>query len=99
MRRAEEQHDLLALGPAALRADVLKVPHHGSAYQDPELLDVADPAVAVVSVGADNSYGHPHGPLVSRRRDRTRGCFAPTSRVTSLSVRTGQGLSVVTRGR
>src|SRR5205814_7595929 len=33
----EEQADLLAaLGAEALRADVLKVAHHGSAYQDPD---------------------------------------------------------------
>jgi competence protein ComEC len=43
------------LGPV----DVLKVPHHGSAHQAPVLLAAADPRVAVVSVGADNDYGHP----------------------------------------
>ncbi len=43
------------LGPV----DVLKVPHHGSAHQAPGLLAAADPRVAVVSVGADNDYGHP----------------------------------------
>jgi competence protein ComEC len=40
--------------------DVLKVAHHGS--DDPgldELLDRSRPALAVVSVGADNPYGHP----------------------------------------
>lgn len=39
--------------------DVLKVPHHGSAYQDPSFLAATRPSVAVVSVGEDNSYGHP----------------------------------------
>ena len=42
-----------------LRVDVLKVPHHGSRYQDPELLSGLGARLAVVSVGADNDYGHP----------------------------------------
>jgi len=40
--------------------DVLKVAHHGSADAGlGALLDRAAPRLAVVSVGADNSYGHP----------------------------------------
>ncbi|MGZ4632764.1 MAG: ComEC/Rec2 family competence protein [Actinomycetes bacterium] len=39
--------------------DVLKVAHHGSAYQSPELLVAVHPRVALISVGADNDYGHP----------------------------------------
>lgn len=41
------------------RVDVLKVAHHGSAFQDPELIRRAAPRAALVSVGADNTYGHP----------------------------------------
>jgi competence protein ComEC len=39
--------------------DVLKVPHHGSRYQDPRLLAGVGARVALVSVGAGNDYGHP----------------------------------------
>jgi competence protein ComEC len=42
-----------------LRVDVLKVPHHGSRYQDEPWLLSLRPSVALVSVGADNDYGHP----------------------------------------
>lgn len=42
-----------------LRVDVLKVPHHGSRYQDRDLLTGLGARVAVVSVGAENDYGHP----------------------------------------
>ncbi|MDQ4053644.1 MAG: MBL fold metallo-hydrolase, partial [Actinomycetota bacterium] len=42
-----------------LDVDVLKVPHHGSRYQDLDWLTSLDAEVALVSVGADNDYGHP----------------------------------------
>ncbi|WP_310964189.1 ComEC/Rec2 family competence protein [Nocardioides terrisoli] len=52
------QERLHALFPA-LRADVLKVAHHGSAKQDPGLVRSLGAAVGLISVGADNDYGHP----------------------------------------
>ena len=42
-----------------IAADVLKVAHHGSASQDPELVRATGARLAVVSVGAGNDYGHP----------------------------------------
>jgi competence protein ComEC len=42
-----------------LAADVLKVPHHGSARQDAEFLALTGARLAVVSAGRDNDYGHP----------------------------------------
>jgi competence protein ComEC len=42
-----------------LRVDVLKVPHHGSRYQDLPFLLGLGARVALVSVGEDNDYGHP----------------------------------------
>ena len=42
-----------------VRAAVLKVPHHGSSTSDPSFLQAVDASIAVVSVGADNDYGHP----------------------------------------
>ena len=45
--------------PADLVVDVLKVPHHGSARQDPDFLAATHASIALISVGANNSYGHP----------------------------------------
>jgi competence protein ComEC len=42
-----------------LKADVLKVPHHGSAKQDPDFIAAVTPTVSVISVGLGNPYGHP----------------------------------------
>ncbi|MFF0722845.1 ComEC/Rec2 family competence protein [Micromonospora sp. NPDC003816] len=63
----EEQEALREhLPPHGLRADVLKVAHHGSAYQDPAFLDAIAPAVALVPVGAGNTYGHPNEAVLAR---------------------------------
>ncbi|MFJ6723609.1 ComEC/Rec2 family competence protein [Streptomyces sp. NPDC091281] len=54
--------EALARSPAAAGlggVDVLKVAHHGSAYQHPGLLGAVAPRLALISVGADNPYGHP----------------------------------------
>ncbi|GIJ75298.1 ComEC/Rec2 family competence protein [Virgisporangium ochraceum] len=63
----EQQHALLArYGPAGLRADVLKVAHHGSAFQDPEFLTAVDASAALVSVATKNDYGHPNAGVLAR---------------------------------
>ena len=41
------------------RVDIYKVCHHGSAYQDESFARALAPQVAMISVGAGNSYGHP----------------------------------------
>lgn len=52
------QQAILAAHPD-LAADILKVPHHGSKYQDPDFLRAVRPRVSIVSVGSQNTYGHP----------------------------------------
>ena len=45
---------------AISKVDVLKVPHHGSKNGlTKTFLDLADPGIAVISVGKNNSFGHP----------------------------------------
>jgi len=47
------------------KVDIYKVAHHGSRYQDIDLLRELSPAVAIISVGATNSYGHPAPSTIS----------------------------------
>ncbi|HET7328838.1 MAG TPA: DNA internalization-related competence protein ComEC/Rec2 [Nocardioidaceae bacterium] len=62
------QQTLLAAA-ADLDVDVLKVPHHGSPNQDPAFFAAASPAVSLISVGADNDYGHPAADTLDLLRD------------------------------
>lgn len=62
------QQALLRSHPTLPRVDVLKVAHHGSAYQDTALLHSARPRFALVSVGRDNPYGHPAARTVEALR-------------------------------
>jgi competence protein ComEC len=61
-----EQQRALLDRRAPVRADVLKVAHHGSAFQDPSFLDQVRAGVALVGVGADNDYGHPNASVLAR---------------------------------
>jgi competence protein ComEC len=54
----EGQVTLATLLPG-LHVDVLKVPHHGSRYQDVAFLTSLGARLAVISVGEGNDYGHP----------------------------------------
>ena len=56
----EAEHDLLEAG-LDLKADVLKVGHHGSHTSTGyRFLYEVEPTYAVISVGTGNDYGHPH---------------------------------------
>ncbi|MEO3779031.1 ComEC/Rec2 family competence protein [Micromonospora sp. B11E3] len=95
----EEQRALLDRAPpGGMRADVLKVAHHGSAYQEPAFLDAVRPRVALVPVGVGNSYGHPN-PAVLARLARAGARVLRTDTDGDLAVvRHRDGLAVVTRG-
>ena len=50
-----------------LSADVLYIGHHGSSSSTTqEFLNAVNPSIAVISLGAGNSYGHPHKEVIQR---------------------------------
>lgn len=65
----EEEQDILDAG-YELESTVLKVGHHGGETSTtyPFLREVS-PKYAVLSVGKDNAYGHPHDNTLSRFKD------------------------------
>lgn len=94
-----EEAWLLARGAEALRAEVLKVAHHGSRTSTtPEFVAAVQPRLALVSVGARNFYGHP-SPDVVRRLMASGAQVLRTDRLGSIVVRTdGTSLSVEAGG-
>ncbi len=67
---AEEDVDPRLVAAGVQHVDVLKVAHHGSATAtSAELLAATQPSLALISVGADNDYGHPAPSTLARLRD------------------------------
>jgi competence protein ComEC len=66
---APGEQDLLRR-QAVLSSAILKVPHHGSRLSlDPAFVRAVNPAVAVISVGADNRNGHPSTEALDRLKE------------------------------
>ncbi|KQX82556.1 ComEC/Rec2 family competence protein [Streptomyces sp. Root1310] len=74
--------------PLVRGVDVLKVAHHGSAYQDPDLIRAVAPRLALISCGADNPYGHPAPSTVAALRAGGAAVLR-TDRDGALAVATG----------
>ncbi len=56
-------HRLLAASPQG-NATILKASHHGARNGGQELIEAARPRVFLVSVGAENTYGHPNQGII-----------------------------------
>ena len=68
---APQEAALVQRAAAALRSDVLLVPHHGSRTSStPAFLDAVAPRVAVVQAGYRSRYGHPAPDVVARYEAR-----------------------------
>src|SRR6266705_3403244 len=69
IERAAE-HELLRRAPGLLPAEVLVVPHHGSATSSaPEFVQQVAPRYAVFTVGYRNRFGHPREDVLARYRE------------------------------
>jgi competence protein ComEC len=68
--RAEAEFELI-MQRANLKSTVLKIGHHGSKTSTTsQFLAAVDPEVAVICVGANNTFGHPSAEVVGRLIDR-----------------------------
>jgi ComEC/Rec2-related protein len=66
-----ESEESLVQSGVNLRADVLKIPHHGSKTSSTEaFLDAVKPRLAIISVGERSRFGHPHAVVVERYQKR-----------------------------
>jgi competence protein ComEC len=93
----EAQRAIVGAEPG-LRADILKVPHHGSAHQETEMLTELGAEVGLVSAGAGNTYGHP-APGTLRVLEKSGVQVFRTDVDGPIAVvRTEDGLGVMTGG-
>lgn len=83
-----------------LEADVIKVGHHGSNTSSiDKYLKAVSPRYAIISCGADNSYGHPHSQVIDRLKDNNIDFYitAQTGDVTIISD--GKNISLETQNK
>lgn len=66
------EEEILSAYPAKyLKADILKLGHHGSSSSSsPEFLDTVDPSFSVISLEKGNDYGHPHQETLEALQER-----------------------------
>jgi competence protein ComEC len=90
------QHEILG---SVRKVDIYKVCHHGSKYQDSQLMKSLSAQIAVISVGAKNSYGHPSAETIATltrlgtqvvRTDKD-GALAISAKAHHLQVRKSKG--------
>jgi competence protein ComEC len=77
-----------------LRADVLKVGHHGAKTStSTTLLKAVKPTYAVISVGKNNSYGHPTSEVLNRLKSYKVNIFRTDKQGTIIATTNGTTLS------
>ena len=83
-----------------LSADILRIGHHGSRTSTTqEFFDAVSPSIAIIQVGADNRYGHPHECVMDRLnaagvriyRNDHHGDIILTTDGTNIDIRTTRG--------
>ncbi|HJQ71660.1 MAG TPA: ComEC/Rec2 family competence protein [Blastocatellia bacterium] len=73
---------------SVLRAEVLKVPHHGSRTSSSrQFIDAVSPECAVISVGERSRFGHPHADVLARYLARSAKLYQ-TGRDGMITVQT-----------
>ena len=87
----EAEREMLSRG-VDVRSTVIKIPHHGSrSSSSREFVEQVGPSVAVISVGADNRFGHPHAETLDVLEE-----YAPEARV--MTTRDHGAIRFVTDG-
>lgn len=94
-----EEEWLLREYPAGLRADVLKVGHHGSSTSSSDaFLAAVRPRAAVISVGARNTYGHPSNDVLRALRNAGAEIFRTDHSGTIIARTNGEILEMEAEG-
>lgn len=95
---AESEQQMLVSG-TNLKADVLKVGHHGSnSSTTSSFIKAVSPKYAVISCGAGNQYGHPHQEVLSRLANTGVKTYRADTDGTVIFISDGKTFTVKTLG-
>ncbi|NLM75491.1 MAG: MBL fold metallo-hydrolase [Clostridiaceae bacterium] len=90
---AVSENEILSKG-YNIKADVLKVGHHGSRSSTTEnFLRKISPDYAVISVGKDNNYGHPSQEVLNLLKKENISVYRTDERGTIIAISDGNKLS------
>jgi competence protein ComEC len=78
--------------------DVFKVPHHGSSRQARDFVAASRARIAIISVGAGNTYGHPAPSTLALLRSLGMHGYRTDLDGDIAVLKTGGRAAVVTRG-
>lgn len=77
--------------------DILKVGHHGSRYSTTsKFLDKTSPKYAIISVGENNKYGHPHKETIDKFNKENINTLRTDEEGTILITTDGEDINITT---
>ncbi|MGG3278773.1 ComEC/Rec2 family competence protein [Paenibacillus solani] len=93
---SKSEADMLK-NPKLLKADVLKVGHHGSdTSTSQKFLDAVNPKYAVISAGKDNKYGHPKAAIINRLKRAKVTVYRTDTQGTITAISDGKNIKFET---
>jgi competence protein ComEC len=100
----EEERELLLVQKQAnleqnfLSADVLKIPHHGSKTSSSlKFLQTVNPEKAIIQVGKENRFGHPHKEVIDRLNKKKIKIFRTDTQGTIKITSDGERYKIITK--
>lgn len=98
---SEIENAMMRIFKSGLNSTYLKVGHHGSRYSTGEkFLDRVQPRVAILSVGQDNNFGHPHRETMQRITSRSIQVFTTLQETQTLTIPAPKrGVEIMINGR
>ncbi|MBO5796780.1 MAG: MBL fold metallo-hydrolase [Clostridia bacterium] len=94
----EAENNLLEAG-VDLRADLLKVGHHGSSSSSTaDFLKAVGAKIGIISCGVDNDYGHPHKEVLERMKKQGVTLYRTDRDGTVKVISDGKSLKIETEG-
>lgn len=90
----KSEEEILLKYQTQLKSNVLNVGHHGSITSTSQpFLDGVSPEYAIISLGKDNTYGHPHEEIIERLEAKGIQYFRTDLEGTIIATSTGQEIS------